>query len=421
MTAIDGPPAPTARAVAPIVAAIIVLAGAGALGHFGPSAYSDGCGGTLPRPAPRSPIEHVFVIIKENHAFENYFGAYAGVAGSPPNGSFPLSFGSNATGSPFPLTTSSTPDLPHDHASELVDEDSGRNDLFVAEAASEGYADAPDAIGYYTATEIPQYYAYAASYALGDHFFSGYLGPTDPNRDFDLAATTEGQTTDAEPPVGSLTAPTILDQLTEAGVPWAYDYTGGVANLTPLEFAGVADHPCESASVVPMSQLLGQVQGTAPPSVVFLDPSHDALGVSEHPPDNVSVGAAWTAAVVNAILTSPIGPSSAILLFYDEAGGFWDPLPPPTIDGVSDGFRIPFLVISDYTPPGLVVRTPLDPAAVLGFLDANWGLAPLNQRVAQAPSLAAFFDFTAPPRTPVIVPSSYDLAAPVGASEGVGG
>lgn len=394
---------------APVVAALAILAGAGWLGLYVPAVELGSCDGVSHVATARSPIQHVFVIIKENHAFENYFGALPGVAGNPPNGSFPVALGSNTTVAPFPLTGRSTSDLPHDHATELADEDGGRNDLFVAEAAADGFPNATNAVGYYTDAAIPQYYTYAAAYALGDHFFSGYLGPTAPNRDFDLAGTTDGQTSDAQPPAGTLTAPTILDQLTAAGVPWAYDYTGGITNQTPLEFAGVDHRSCEAHAVLPMSALLGQIQGSASPSVVFLDPSHDAAGVSEHPPDNVTLGASWTGAVVNAILSSAIGPSSAVLLFYDEAGGFWDPLAPPVFDGASDGFRIPFLVISDYTPSGLVVHTTMDPASVLAFLDGNWGLPPLNARVAGAPSLAPFFDFGDPARSPVPVPSSYDL------------
>ncbi|MCI4337156.1 MAG: hypothetical protein L3K17_08230, partial [Thermoplasmata archaeon] len=402
-------PLHTAWAIA--VAALLTLGGAGAIAWETPRSVGPTCSLAEPGPAARSPIQHLFVLIKENHAFENYFGDLAGVEGSPPNGSFPVVLGSNATVSPFPLVGDSTPDLPHDHGSEIVDEDNGRNDQFVAEAAAEGYPDPAVAVGYYTGSQIPQYYAYAHAYALGDEFFSGYLGPTDPNRDFDLAGSTVDQTNNTQPPEGGLAAPTILDQMTSAGISWAYDYLGTETGITPLEFSGVARNYCESARVLPFSSFPGQLASPNPPAVTFIDPSHDDGGnFSEHPPDNVSLGAEWTAAVVNAILSSSIGPSSAILLFYDEAGGFWDPITPPVIDGSPDGFRVPFQVISDYTPGGLIVHQVMDPGSVLHFIDTNWNLPALNARVGEGAALSPFFDFAAPPRPPLILATPINLS-----------
>jgi phospholipase C len=413
------PPSSDPRPVGPVLAVVIaVLLTSGGVLVFAretPPPYSSNCSSTATATATQSPIRHLFVIIKENHAFENYFGAYPGVIGAPPNGSFPTEFGSNATVQPYLLSGSSTPDLPHDHASEVIDEDNGKNDLFVAQAAASGAADPSAAVGYYGPSQVPQYYAYAHAYALGDEFFSGYLGPTAPNRDFDLAATTDGETSDAEPPVGSLQAPTVLNQLTSAGISWAYDYTGSRSNITPLEFHDVSANVCEGQAVLPFSSFPGQVATPIAPAVVFLDPSHDPTGsggldgFSEHPPDNVTLGADWTTAVVNAIFSSPVGPSSAVLLFYDEAGGFWDPVAPPVVGGSPDGFRIPFLVLSDYTPAGLVVHQGLDPAAVLAFIDWNWRLPPLNSRVATSPGLGAFFAFDEPPRAPLLLATPLNL------------
>lgn len=418
------PAASSRTLLAVLIAALLTASGVFVLARETPAVVGPGCDSPPVGPSPQSPIRHLFIIIKENHAFENYFGAYPGVVGYPANGSFPTSFGANSTVSPFPLNQSSTPDLPHDHASEVVDEDQGRNDLFVAQAAAMGAPDPSAAVGYYGASQIPQYYAYARSYALGDRFFSGYLGPTAPNRDFDLAATTDGQTTDAEPAVGSLGAPTVLNQLADAGVPWAYDYTGNRGNLTPLEFQDIASRPCEVQAVQPVSNLSAQLAEAAPPSVVFVDPSHDPVGpngldgVSEHPPDNVTIGADWTTALVNAIFSSAVGPSSAVLLYFDEAGGFWDPVAPPVVAGSPDGFRVPFLVMSGFTPQGLVVDQTMDPASVIAFIDWNWGLPPLNARVAGSAGLGPFFAFGAAPRPPVLLPTPFNLTSLGNESEG---
>ncbi|MGI0156077.1 MAG: alkaline phosphatase family protein, partial [Thermoplasmata archaeon] len=250
----DGP-TDRARSVAITIVAVVAVASA-----VGSAFWVAEPGASCPLPtavplATQSPIQHVFFIIKENHAFENYFGTFPGVVGYPPNGSLPLAFGSNQTVAPFPLNGSSTPDLPHDRASELVDLDGGKNDGFVAGAAAEGYADSKDAVGFYTAAQIPDYFEYAHSFALGDEFFSGILGPTLPNRFFDLAATSGNWTSDIPPPPEAVAFPTILNELSEHGIPWNYDYTGSELGLTPLYLPAIADDPCLVARIQPVSDL----------------------------------------------------------------------------------------------------------------------------------------------------------------------
>ncbi|MCI4317453.1 MAG: hypothetical protein L3J96_02855, partial [Thermoplasmata archaeon] len=86
----------------------------------------------------------------------------------------------------------------------------------TAGATQGGFPNALDAVGYYTAKQIPQYFAYARSYVLGDRFFVGQMGPTLPNRIFDLAGTDANWTTDLLPPPTVLNVPTVLDQLSAA-------------------------------------------------------------------------------------------------------------------------------------------------------------------------------------------------------------
>ncbi len=116
---------------------------------------------------------------------------------------------------------------------------------------------------------------------------------------------------------------------------------------------------------------------------------------------------------MNTIFESPIANSSAVLIFYDENGGYWDTVPPPMTSTGRDGFRVPFLALSPYTPADRICSTPIDPAAVLRFIDANWGLPYLNARVATAGNLSCYFDFSQAPRPPVIAPTGVSLGVPV--------
>jgi phospholipase C len=394
-----------------VIAIVVVVA------EFGvPFASPSGpvaCGRTWQAaPATSTPVKHLFVIVNENHAFENYFGTLPGVAGYPPNGSFPVSLHGSATVEPFPFTGYSTPDLPHDAASDLVDYNGGLNNLFVAQANASGAANPTDAVGYYTERQIPAYFSYARNYTIGDHFFTGVLGPTYPNRVFDLSAYVGSWNADSTPPANVTDHPTVLGQLTDADLPWEYDYEGPPLVLAPNFFPALVSDPCSSARVTAVENLANQLSGPTPPSVVYVDPSNSPT-LSEHPPENVSVGAAWTVSVVNTILESPVGDSSAILIFFDENGGFWDPVPPPRTSTGLDGFRVPFIVISPWTPADKVCHATVDSASVLSFIDANWGLPFLSPRVASAGNLSCFFDFSQAPRPPLLLSTTATLSNPV--------
>lgn len=372
---------------------------------YSPSA----CPVTAP-PVARTPVEHLFFIVKENHAFSNYFATFPGVEGNPPDAVLPYTNGSAPSVAQFPLTGTSTPDLPHDRTADVIDLNGGRNDQFVAEAVARGSASPNDSMGYYTARQVAPYFAYAENYSLSDHFFAGVLGPTLPNRLFDIAASSGGWTSDETPPASAMGFPTLLDQLNAAGLRWSYYYTGQEANLSPVLFPSLWGDPCHPAQVLPLAGMPAALAGDSPPSVAFIDPSHDPI-YSEHPPENVSVGADWTASVVNTIFESPIGSSSAVFLFFDENGGYFDPVAPPALDALGDGFRIPLMVLSPWTPHGIVVHDTLDPAALLRFADENWGLSYLNGRVQSAGSLDGFFRFDTAARAPLLLPTSVDFGA----------
>jgi phospholipase C len=422
-TVVHRPPRPWAPMILSALVGIAVgVSVVGVAWYAAPtSARASDCtaaGGSVPHTA--TPLRHLFIVVKENHALENYFGDLPGVLGNPPNGSFPASFGAAPTVHPFALTGTSTPDMPHDAGSDRTDLNGGQSNLFVAVANASGDPTPQDAVGYYTAQQIPDYFAYARNFSLGDEFFTGVLGPTAPNRVFDLSAFVGSWNADSQPPANVTDKPTILDQLSAAGVGWNYDYLGASTDIAPYFFPSLTGTPCSAARLTSVSALPAQVSSTDAPSVVYLDPSNSYL-YSEHPPANVTLGDRWTVAVVNTIERSPIWNSSAILLFYDENGGFWDPVVPPITSTGSDGFRVPFLVISPWTPVGRICSEPLDPATVLHFIDYNWGLPPLNERVATAPLLSScFLNFTSPTRPPLVLPTNVSLSASGGSGSAFG-
>jgi phospholipase C len=344
-------------------------------------------------PSARSPIQHVVEIMMENHAFDNFFGAFPGVLGFPPNVGLPN--GKGGFVSPYWIPGNSTPDLPHDRASEISDLDQGKMDGFVEQMANFDPSAVDTPMGYYNATQIGGYWTLAKEFLLCDRYFQPVLGPTLPNRLYAVAGSSAGITTDTWP-TSVVYLTTIFDQLSSAGISWRYYYATGLLSEAsppvPLGVAPLMDTPSEVRNVVPLSGLLSDVQSGTLPAVTFVDPSA-SLTLSEHPPENVTVGEAWSLSVIDALEESPIWNSTAIFLTWDEGGGFYDSVVPPVVDGLGDGFRVPMIVVSPFTEDRGVNSTTLDHTSVLKFIDENWGLPYLNSRVAEAQSIGVLFPF----------------------------
>jgi acid phosphatase len=90
---------------------------------------------------------------------------------------------------------------------------------------------------------------------------------------------------------------------------------------------------------------------------------------------------------------SPQWATMAVIVTYDENGGFWDHVPPPRRDRWGPGTRVPALVISPFARKGFVDHTPYDTTSILGLIEARFGLAPLGEADAKANSLLNAFAF----------------------------
>jgi len=93
------------------------------------------------------------------------------------------------------------------------------------------------------------------------------------------------------------------------------------------------------------------------------------------------------------VKASPEWDSIAIVVIWDEGGGFWDHVPPPQIDSQGLGIRVPMLVISPYAKAGYVSHVRMDHVSVLKFIQWNWSLGTLNAREDQSPDIRDMFQF----------------------------
>jgi phospholipase C len=361
---------------------------------------------------------------------------------TPPGGAFP----SNLPNAPFnieqyiPIGVNS-PDLVHRFYQEQAQIDGGKMDKFAAISDAKGLV-----MGYYHTSNLPLA-AEAASNTLCDNFFHGAFGgsflnhiyfisaqvpifPSAPqtmraqldehsNPVRDGAVTPDGYvvntsfTVNAPHPamiaatflVPNQTFPTIGDRLSEKNVSWAW-YSGGWADALAghadslfqfhhqpfAYFANFADGTAAKAEhLKDETEFVAAARAGTLPSVSFVKPLGE---VNEHPGyANVKSGEEHVVELLKALRSSPQWSETAVIITYDENGGFWDHVAPPVIDRWGPGSRVPTFVVSPLAKHGFVDHNIYDTSSILALIEHRWGLAPLSTRDAGANDMHAAFDF----------------------------
>ncbi len=354
------------------------------------------------------PIDHIVVLMQENHSFDNYFGrlpafGHADVDGLPADASNPDGSGAPVPG--FHQDRYCTVDTDHSWTGSHLEFNNGQNNGFVTQNNPDGAR----AMGYYDQSDLPFYYARATTFAIGDRYFCSVLGPTLPNRSYLLAATSFGHIRNDQGVFGRLT---IFNRLDDSGVTWKVYYND-------LPYAAQLFGISSRTSVVPFSHFISDAAAGTLPQVSFVDAAMGILRaeLDEHPPANIQQGEQFAASVTEAVLASPNWPRTALFITYDEHGGFYDHVPPPAAcapdaippmldpsDPSSDfpaefdryGFRVPLLVVSPYAKPGFVSHVTYDHTSILRFIETRYDLPALTNRDANAAPLLDLFDFSRP-------------------------
>src|SRR5437588_2355722 len=310
-------------------------------------------------PKPAGPIQHVVVSCQENRSFDHYFGyaPEAQAAGFGPPAGYAQPDSSGAGHAPFELTALSTADPPHFWPNGHAQFDGGRMDGFFTQAQS-ATGDGRNAIGYYTANELPYYYGLLADSALCANYFCSVLGPTWPNRFYLMSGTSGGITTNGKWGYGifdSSSWPIILDLLDDAEVSWKIYYIGsdgvevGDTDNVAVFWSRWAHDPRTTAT---LDDYLEDARTGNLPNVSWIISSY-SMQFDEHPDADVSVGMGFQQQVIEALQGSPHWGKSALLLTYDEHGGFFDHVPPPQVDAYGLGVRVPLWVVSPHVKRGV--------------------------------------------------------------------
>jgi phospholipase C len=202
--------------------------------------------------------------------------------------------------------------------------------------------------------------------------------------------------------------PTIGDRLTDNGVSWAWFAEGwetaklgfppnGFSNHhQPFAyFAKYADGTSARADHLrSLHEFDLAVRGGLLPAVSFVQPLETH---SEHPGNSILAGEQEIMRIINEVRDGPQWADAAIIITYDENGGFWDHVAPPVIDRWGPGTRVPTIVISPYAKRAFVDHTTYDTTSILALLEHRWGLAPLSARDAAANDMENAFDFSQTP------------------------
>jgi phospholipase C len=381
------------------------------------------------RPYPHLPagtdtlpgIDHIVVLMLENHSFDNILGMLGRGDG------FTLDArGRPTAANPYPdgriqhaFHMPTTCQLPSRPSQEWMAShnayDNGAMDGFVRtpiSPASSGMVGGV-AMGYWTGHDLPFTYSLAANFPIADRWFSSVLGQTYPNRRYAIAATSAGMTDNSGTSDLSLLVPaagTIFNRLDAHGISWENYVASYPAGATP-ELFPVNDAVTEGRHHKPFSQFFTDAAAGTLPSFSFLDPDYGTQ--SQENPQNIVVGEALLAKVVHALGASPLWRRTLFVLAYDEHGGYYDHVPPPpaippdaipplvqpgerTYDGFARyGFRVPAVVVSPYAKRNHVSHVVYDHTSILAMIERKWNLPALTYRDANANDLTDFLDLGA--------------------------
>ena len=376
-------------------------------------------------------IRHVVIIMQENRSFDSYFGTYPGADGIPMKNGVPTVCSpdpkTHRCVKPYHDTSAHNAGGPHRHIDAIKDIAGGAMNGFQARArvgrsqACGANVDAPgcsvapsapDVMGYHDRHEIPNYWDYAHNFVLQDHMFESDTSWSLPVHLYLVSGWSAKCTVEDDPmscqsavqkpnsPPHSYGNPTsrppnyawtdITYLLHRYNVSWRYYVakgnqpdcgegemfcapvaqnakTQGIWNPLPWFTTVRDDH--QVRNVAPLRDFERSARTGTLPNVSWIIP---AQAVSDHPPAWITAGQTYVTSLINSIMRSKDWSSTAIFLTWDDWGGFYDHVKPPTVDGQGYGLRVPGLVISPYAKQGYIDHQNLSFDAYLKFIEDDF-------------------------------------------------
>ncbi len=371
-------------------------------------------------------IKHVVFLIKENHSFDSLFGRFPGADGTR----YALEGTRRVLMGTTPMFFKT--DLFHvGNATQQAVNDGRMNHFYNQPHAIQNGQDIADSE--FTKAEIPDYWAYARHFALADHFFSTMLATSFPNHLVTIAGqsfntigdpnhlpaktwswgcdashvdyvlyTTGGGHTALEHPC--FNNQTLADEANAAHVSWKY-YAAPIGDIGYIWSSLDAIRHIRYSSqwkqnVLPEVRFPTDVAHGRLAAITWLTPSY---AVSDHPSTDMCRGENWSVRMINAIMQSKFWSSTAIVLTWDDYGGFYDHVPPPQIAPYMLGPRVPAIVISPYSRPQTVLHRRYDFRSVDTFIENEFRLPHRMSYDRSVGDLRHMFDFNQTPLPPLVL------------------
>jgi phospholipase C len=399
-------------------------AGIGAAAIGGPAGAQDLVNLVLPslgietKPS-RTPVKNIVVVMMENRSVDHYLGWY-GQENPDFDGRQLMHFVDQREGPDGPLIATQDwgagghanfhgrgfADPSHGWTGGRLERNGGACDGWL----HPGTGNDEFTLSYYGAEDVPVWAQLTRGWQSYDRWHCSLLGPTQPNRYYVYSGQSGGLKDNSLPPELAGEHPewalgwdwqTVWGLCGSQGVSTAYYFS----NLPETAFWGTR-HLHQTRHVAEF--FLACATGTLP-QVSYVDPwfiAPEGISNDDHPHADLRLGQTFLSDLVEAFTASPQYRESAMVITYDEWGGFWDHVDPPRIpdhrgtpadpggedDFSQAGFRVPSTIVSPWTKHGGVDHTTYDHASIVRFIAENWGMPYLSQRVAGTNSIESAFD-----------------------------
>jgi phospholipase C len=355
----------------------------------------------------QSPIAHLIVVMMQNNSFDHLFGTFPNANGLDPNASSYNQVDSGGkTVHPSLLTDLAPGNVNHTRASYTTAYDGGNMDKYAYENGdvSMGYFD-DSSVG--TASDgtlhgVETLWSYAEQYALADNFFASAMASEPSNVLYMTSAgvgtgsdpygfptldpctaadfkddTSPGATVD--PP---LTFQSVGDQMKANNISWTWyqeNFHVSCVDYVPQEnpfqyYASTANS--SSVQDFTTAAFTTTLSSGSAPAVIWIQPAPEH---SMHPgAGNIANGIEWLDNLIQTVEASSIWPSTAVIVLWDESGGWYDQVPPPQLSTtIGLGARVPVILISPSAKTDYISHQQMDFVSILRFIQWNWNLGQL--------------------------------------------
>jgi len=431
----------TMRARVPILAVALFLSACSGGGVSSVTPAADSLA-SIHRHASSGKIQHIVIIVQENRSFNNLFYGFPGAK--------TVKYGYNTSGEKItlqPIGLETTWDIVHDYY-DFLQSCNGTGSYPGTDCQMNGFdgeywgcgGSCPNAnppYSYVPHSETKPYFFMGKHYVLADQMYASNVDASSfishqyiiaaqassavnyPSSWWGCPGVSSGDyigTLNSERQYGS-TIPmcfnnnTLGDEMDTAGLSWAYYastyYGDGGIWSAYQNINHIYNGPDWTKDVIsPQTNFFSDVSNGKLRALSWITPTCEN---SDHAGCGSNTGPAWVASLVNAIGQSQYWDNTAIFIFWDDYGGWYDPEPPAMLDYDGLGMRIPMLIVSAYAKKGHVSHTHYEHGSILKFVEETFGLPALAASDTRATAPDDAFNFNKPPRKFETIPSEFGI------------